>query len=127
MKSLRFFKCTHCGNVVAKLIDNGVPVVCCGEEMEEIFANTVEASLEKHLPVVEKNGDVVTVKVGSVPHPMEQAHYINFIAVETDKNYTITCLQPETQPEAKVYVGKAKLVAVYEYCNLHGLWKTEVK
>ncbi len=126
MKSLRFFKCKHCGNVVVKLVDKGVPVFCCGEIMEEISANTVEAATEKHLPVVTVENGFATVRVGSVLHPMEEAHFINFIAVETDTNFVLVTLQPGEQPEAKVYVGDAKVVAAYEYCNLHGLWKTEV-
>ena len=127
MKKLRFFKCAHCGNVVAKLVEKNVPVLCCGEKMEEIAPNTVEASQEKHLPVVNLNKGILEVKVGTVAHPMEDAHYINFIAVETNKGYTIVSLLPQQAPEAKIYVGNDKIVAVYEYCNLHGLWKIEVK
>lgn len=127
MKSLRFFKCPHCGNVVVKLVDKGVPVFCCGVKMEEIFANTVEASVEKHLPVVTLNNGVLDVKVGEVAHPMEEAHYINFAAVETTNGYSVVSLKPGDLPEAKVYVGDKKVCAVYEYCNLHGLWKTEIK
>lgn len=127
MKSLRFFKCEHCGNVVVKLVEKGVPVFCCGQKMEEIFANTVDAAVEKHLPVVSLNGGVLDVKVGEVSHPMEEAHYINFIAVETDKGSSIVSLRPGQAPEAKVFVGENKVIAVYEYCNLHGLWKKEIQ
>lgn len=123
---LRFFKCAHCGNVVAKLVDKGVPVFCCGEKMEELVANTTEAATEKHLPVVKIKGNIAEVKVGSVLHPMETNHFINFIAVETEKNYSIVSLEPGQTPEAKVFVGQNKVVAIYEYCNLHGLWKTEL-
>lgn len=123
---LRFFKCMHCQNVVVKLLDKNVPIFCCGEQMVEIFANTVEASTEKHLPVVNINNGFVEVKVGSVSHPMEKEHYINFIVVETEKGYTIKTLLPDQLPEAKIYVGEDKVLAVYEYCNLHGLWKVEV-
>ncbi len=123
---LRFFKCAHCGNVVAKLVDKNVPVFCCGEKMEELVANTVEASVEKHLPVVKIKNGVAKVKVGSVLHPMEAAHYINFVAVETEAGYTIISLQPGQTPEAKAYVGHNKVIGVYAYCNLHGLWKTEL-
>ena len=126
MKKLRFFKCQHCGNVVVKLVDKNVPAFCCGEKMEELFANSVEASTEKHLPVVEMKDEIVDVKVGSVLHPMEEAHYINFLAVETESGFYIVSLLPGQVPEARVYVGDKKVVAVYEYCNLHGLWKTEV-
>ncbi len=126
MKKLRFFKCNHCGNVVVKLVDNVVPIFCCGEKMEEIFANTIEASIEKHLPVVELKDDLVEIKVGSILHPMEESHYINFVAVETDNEYYIVSLLPGQTPEVKVFVGQSKVIAVYEYCNLHGLWKTEL-
>lgn len=126
MKKLKFFKCKHCGNVVAKLVDKDVSIFCCGGEMEEIVANTTEASTEKHLPVVAIKDGLAEIKIGSVPHPMEKEHFINFIAVETDANCIISCLQPETKPEAKIYVGNSKIISVYEYCNLHGLWKTKV-
>ncbi len=126
MKTLKFFKCRICGNVVAKLVDKEVPVFCCGEKMEELSANTTEAAVEKHLPVVTVKNGVASVQIGSTPHPMEQSHFINFIAVQTQTNCTIVCLSPETAPEAQVFVGKSKVVAVYEYCNLHGLWKTEL-
>ena len=127
MKSLRFFKCEHCGNVVVKLVEKGVPVFCCGQKMEEIFANTVDAAVEKHLPVLSLNGEVLDVKVGEILHPMEEVHYINFIAVETGKGCSIVSLLPGQVPEVKVFVGDSKVVAVYEYCNLHGLWRTEFK
>ena len=126
MKKLRFFKCNHCGNVVVKLLEKNVPLFCCGQMMEELVANTTEAATEKHLPVIMVNDGFANVKVGSVAHPMEEGHYINFIAVEMEKGYTLVSLQPNMPPEAKVYVGDDKVVAVYELCNLHGLWKTEL-
>lgn len=127
MKNLRFFRCKHCGNVVVKLLEKGASVQCCGEPMEELVPNTVEASFEKHLPVIEVKKGIATVKVGSVPHPMEEAHYINFIALETEENCFVATLKPKAAPEAKFVVGDAKVLAAYEYCNLHGLWKTEIK
>lgn len=126
MKKLRFFRCKHCGNVVVKLLDKNVPVFCCGEKMEEIVANTTEAATEKHLPVVTLNNGLLEVNVGSIPHPMEMEHYINFIVVETKNSYAIKTLTPKHAPKTTFYVGKEKVVAVYEYCNLHGLWKTEL-
>lgn len=127
MKTLKFYKCKHCGNVIVKVVDKIVPVFCCGEVMEEIHANTTEAALEKHLPIVEAKNGVAEVKVGSVAHPMMPEHYINFIAVETEAGYCVAVLQPGSLPEAKFYIGESKLMAVYEYCNLHGLWKAEKK
>lgn len=126
MKKLKFYKCEHCGNVVVKLIDKDVPVLCCGEIMTEIVANSKEAATEKHLPVVKVENNIVEVKVGEVSHPMEENHYINFIAVETDKGYKLVSLYPGNEPIAKVYVGEEIVKTVYEYCNLHGLWKTEI-
>ena len=126
MKTLRFFKCKHCGNVIVKLIDKNVRVFCCGEPMEEIFANTIDAATEKHLPIVNVDNGFVNVTIGSVEHPMEQEHFINFIVVQTQENYIISTLRPQQKPQTKVYVGNSKVVAVYEYCNLHGLWVTKL-
>ena len=121
----KFFKCNHCGNVIVKAVDSGVPVVCCGEKMVELTANTVEASVEKHLPVVTKIDDChIKVEVGSVAHPMLAEHHIAFVYVETENGGIRVNLKDK--PEAEIYVGAEKPVAVYEYCNLHGLWKTEL-
>ena len=121
----KFFKCNHCGNVIVKAVDSGVPVVCCGEKMVELTANTVEASVEKHLPVVTKIDDChIKVEVGSVAHPMLAEHHIAFVYVETENGGIRVDLKDK--PEAVIALGAEKPVAVYEYCNLHGLWKTEL-
>ena len=121
--AVKFFKCEHCGNVIQKVVDSKVPVVCCGEKMKELTVNTVDASVEKHLPVVTRLNDCrIKVEVGSVAHPMLEEHHISFIYVETE-NGGIT-VNLKDKPEAIVYVGDEKPVAVYEYCNLHGLWMT---
>lgn len=121
----RFYKCATCGNVAIKVVDSGVPLVCCGEKMQELLPNTVDASGEKHVPVVTKlDGGLLKVEVGSVAHPMEQAHHIAFVYVETERGGIRVDLSDK--PEALVYVGDEKVLAVYEYCNLHGLWKTEL-
>ncbi len=121
----KFFKCNQCGNVVVKLVDSGVPVVCCGEKMEELVPNTVDASGEKHLPVVTLVGEGrIKVEVGSVPHPMTEEHHIAFIYVETERGGIHVDLKDK--PEAEIYVGEERVVAVYEYCNLHGLWMAEM-
>ena len=121
----KFYKCPHCGNVIVKLIDSKVPVVCCGEKMVELTPNTVDASSEKHVPKItildDKN---IKVEVGSVAHPMTSEHYIAFIYVETDKGGIHVNLKDK--PEAIIAIGEAKVVAVYEYCNLHGLWMKEM-
>ena len=123
----RFFMCKHCGNVVGFVIDKGVPIVCCGEKMTEIVPNTVEASVEKHLPVVTVTGDSINVQVGSAPHPMVDAHFIEFIYVETEQGGQCKNLKPGMEPQLGFVFEKDKPVAVYAYCNLHGLWKMEIQ
>ena len=120
----KFFKCRHCGNVVTKVVDSGVPVVCCGEKMEELIPNTVDASGEKHIPVVTRIDDCsIKVEVGSVAHPMlPEEHHIVFIYVETENGGIRIDLTDK--PEAVICTCTSKPIAVYEYCNLHGLWKT---
>lgn len=121
----KFYKCEMCGNVVVKLVDSKVPLMCCGKKMEELVPNTVDASNEKHVPVVTYlDNNIIKVQVGSVAHPMEAEHHIAFIYVETDKGGIKVDLSDK--PEAVIALGDAKAVAVYEYCNLHGLWKTEL-
>lgn len=117
----KFYKCNKCGNVAIKVVDSGVPMVCCGEKMELLEPNTVDASGEKHMPVVTLLGDgKIRVEVGSVHHPMTPEHHIAFIYVETDNGGIRVDLKDE--PVADIYVGGENVVAVYEYCNLHGLW-----
>ena len=119
----KFYNCNQCGNVVIKVVDANVPVMCCGEKMVELTPNTVDASGEKHLPVVTRIDEkTIKVEVGSVAHPMLEEHHISFIYVETENGGNPVNLKDK--PEAIVYVGDEKPVAVYEYCNLHGLWMT---
>ena len=119
----KFYKCRHCGNVIEKIVDSKVPVVCCGEKMEELVPNTVEASVEKHLPVVTRIDDcTIKVEVGSAAHPMLPEHHIAFIYVETENGGIRVNLSDK--PEAVICTCSSKPIAVYEYCNLHGLWKT---
>ena len=122
---MKFYKCRHCGNVVVMLNDSGVNPVCCGEKMEELVANTVDAAFEKHLPVVKVEGNNMHVEVGSILHPMTEAHLIEFIAVETEHGFQVRKLTKDDQPMADFSLTE-KPVAVYEYCNLHGLWKKEL-
>ena len=123
--AVKFYVCPYCGNVIQKIVDSKVPVVCCGEKMQELVANTVEASVEKHLPVVTSVDDNhIKVEVGSVAHPMLPEHHIAFIYVETEKGGIRVDLTDK--PEATICVCDSKPVAVYEYCNLHGLWKREL-
>ena len=127
MKEQKFYICEHCGNIVAKVHDAGVPVFCCGQKMTELVPGTVEASVEKHVPAVSVEGNVVKVAVGSVAHPMAEEHHIAWIALETERDAYIHWLQPGEAPEAVFALAEGqKAVAVYEYCNLHGLWKADL-
>lgn len=122
----RFYFCRHCGNIIGLVKDSGVPVVCCGEPMAQLVANTVEASQEKHLPVPTVNGDVVKVAVGSTPHPMIPEHSIEWVYLQTENGGQRKCLKPGDAPEVSFALHGDKPVAVYAYCNLHGLWKTDL-
>ena len=123
----RFFVCDQCKNLIGLVENKGAPLVCCGNEMTELVPNTVDASGEKHLPEVTVLGDSMKVQVGSVLHPMTEEHLIQFIYVETEQGGQRKGLKPSDEPIAEFVFVKDKPVAVYEYCNLHGLWKTEVK
>lgn len=120
----RFFICEHCGNIIAMVKDKGVPVFCCGQKMTELVACTVEASAEKHIPVYKVEGNKVHVTVGSVEHPMLEAHFIEWISLETKQGNQRKVLEPGQKPEACFAMCEGdEVVAVYAYCNLHGLWK----
>jgi len=119
----KFFKCDLCGNLTGLIISKGAPLVCCGQKMTELIPNTVEASAEKHVPSVTKSGDNISVQVGSVPHPMEEAHHITFIFVETEQGGQRKSLKQGTDPKCDFTFINDKPVAVYAYCNLHGLWE----
>ena len=120
----KFYVCRICGNLVGMIHDADVEIICCGQPMEELVANTEEASVEKHLPVVSVDGDKVTVEVGSVPHPMVDAHYLPWIYLETKNGGQRRNLVPGDNPHAVFSVVDDEAIAVYAYCNLHGLWKT---
>lgn len=122
----KFYICRHCGNLVGLINDAGVPMMCCGQKMEALVPNTTEASGEKHLPTVTVADGKVTVNVGSVNHPMTAEHYIQWIYLETENGGQRKALKPDSAPTASFCIGDDKPVAVYAYCNLHGLWKTEI-
>lgn len=123
---LVFYRCEHCGNIAIKPFDSGVPLVCCGDEMEELVANTQDAALEKHVPVISADGNKIHVEVGSVAHPMIEEHYITFVCLVTEKGYQIAPLKPGQAPEADFALAEGdKALKVYEYCNIHGLWLAE--
>jgi len=123
----KFFICELCGNIVGLVKDNKGPLSCCTENMTYLEPNTVEASLEKHLPHVKKSENGISVSVGSVFHPMEESHYIDFIYVQTQKGGQRAKLDIGDSPEAEFCFVGDKPVEVYAYCNLHGLWKTEIR
>ena len=120
----KFYICKHCGNIIAKVNDSGVPVICCGEHMAELVPNTVEASTEKHIPVYKVVGDTVLVTVGSVEHPMTPEHLIEWVSLQTKQGNQRKVLKAGEAPKVcfKICDGD-EVEAVYAYCNLHGLWK----
>ena len=125
MGEKKFYICKHCGNMIGMIKSSGVNVVCCGDPRTELKPNTVEASQEKHLPVAEwlATGQVA-VKVGEAAHPMAPEHWIRWIWAVADGQVQRVELEPEQSPEAVFNVKGAGEVALYAYCNLHGLWKT---
>ena len=126
MKNNKFYVCAHCGNIVEMVHDAGVPVVCCGQKMDELVPNSVEASGEKHIPAVSVHEEYVVVNVGSVDHPMVDVHWIEWVQLLTDKGSYRHYLNPGEAPYVKFLLNGEKPLAVYAYCNLHGLWKTEL-
>ena len=127
MESNRFFICRICGNLIGMVHNSGVPMICCGEEMQELEPNTVDASQEKHVPVTATCCDnQVKVTVGSVAHPMVPEHHIEWIYLETEKGGQRKGLKPGEEPVAEFAVLDDKPLAAYAYCNLHGLWKADL-
>ena len=122
----RFFECKICGNLVGMIHSSGVKMVCCGQEMTELVPGSVDASQEKHVPVIKQNGDSVTVHVGSADHPMTEEHHIAWIYLQTEDGGQRKCLKVGGAPEATFALGGSKPIAAYAFCNLHGLWKADV-
>jgi superoxide reductase len=122
---LKFYRCVHCGQIVAIVKETGAPLVCCGEKMEEIVPGTTDAAHEKHVPVYEVKDNKVFVTVGAVAHPMLDVHYIEWIAIKTTNGAQRKLLKPGDEPKACFSLCEGEEVkAVYAYCNLHSLWKT---
>ena len=122
---MKFYKCEICGKIVAMVKETPVDTMCCGQAMRELVPGTTDGAAEKHVPVYALEGNTVKVKVGSVEHPMTDAHHIEWIAIETENGNQRKELKPGDKPEATfALVPRDKVKSVYEYCNLHGLWKT---
>ena len=121
---MKFYRCKHCGNLMTVLYDGSVTPQCCGDDMELLKAGVTDGAREKHVPVIERSGDSVIIKVGSEPHPMLPEHYIEWIAIEANNKVQITWLKPGDKPEASFVVIDDAPITAYEYCNLHGLWQS---
>jgi superoxide reductase len=126
MKENKFYICEHCGNIIGLIHNAGVPMMCCGQKMTQIIPGTVEASKEKHIPVAEVVGNTVKVAVGSVEHPMAEEHHISWVYLETSKGGQRKNLEVGAAPTVEFALAEEKPIAVYAYCNLHGLWMTEL-
>ena len=123
---MKFYKCEICGNIIEFRKESGVTVVCCGQDMEEIIPGVSDGAAEKHVPVIAIDGPKVTVTVGSVLHPSLDVHYIEWIALETKKGAQRVDLAPGDVPTAEFLLADDdEVIAAYEYCNLHDLWKAE--
>lgn len=130
MTKVKFFICKHCGNLVGMIENSGVPMVCCGEKMTELVPNVSDGAFEKHVPVatlskLNDDSNILLVRVGSAEHPMTNEHYIKWIYVQTDKGGHRINLTPNERPEITLNLQDENWIAVYAYCNLHGLWKLD--
>lgn len=123
---MEFYICKTCGNIIAYARSSGVPVMCCGAKMEQLAPNTTDAAQEKHVPVIAVEGDLVTVTVGEVEHPMTEEHSIQWIALHTRQGNQRKELAPGSKPCAQFKLCEGdSVVAAFAYCNLHGLWKQD--
>ena len=119
-----FYYCKHCGNIVVKVNDSGVPLICCGEKLEVLSPNTNDGAKEKHLPVYSVKFVKVTVNIGEIPHPMTTDHYIEWVKLQTSTGNQFKRLSPNAAPTVTFNINKDEIIeAVFAYCNLHSLWK----
>lgn len=122
---LKFYYCRHCGKIMVLVKDSDVPTICCGEEMQVLEPSVSDGAVEKHVPVINTDGNKVCVTVGSVPHPSLKDHYIEWILLQTDKGIYKKYLKSGDEPKAHFFLTPdEKIIAAYEYCNLHQLWKS---
>ena len=126
MKNTKFYICPHCGNIVEMIQDVGVAPYCCGQKMDRLIPGTVEASHEKHIPTAQVRDGILEVNVGSVNHPMEEVHWIEWVQLVTDRGSARVYLNPGQAPKVSFPLAGEKPLAVYAYCNLHGLWKVDL-
>jgi superoxide reductase len=126
MKNSKFYLCPRCGNLLEVVHSGGVAPDCCGYEMLEMKVNSADASGEKHTPAVTIHGSIVEVNVGSIDHPMEQIHWFEWVQLNTNKGTYRRRLNPGQTPRVLFQLNNEQPLAVYAYCNLHGLWKTEL-
>ena len=123
---MKFYKCEHCGKIIAVVKDSQAPLLCCGQKMAELVPCSTDAAVEKHVPVYEVNGNIVTVTIGSVNHPMTQEHYIEWVILSSSSGNQRKLLTPGSEPKVCFALCDGENVEeVYAYCNLHGLWKTK--
>lgn len=121
---MKFYICETCGKITTMVNEKEIPTMCCGKAMVEMVPGTSDGATEKHVPVVKQDGRKVMVDVGEAAHPMQEAHFIGWIAIETKEGFQIKKLSPDQEPKAEFVLSESdELVAAYEYCNLHGLWK----
>lgn len=121
---IKFYRCKVCGKILVIVNDTMVPTVCCGEIMEEMIPSSTDGALEKHVPVIEQDGNKITVKVGAAPHPMIKEHYIQWIVLMTDKGIQKKFLCPGDLPEAQFMLTDGEsIIGAYAFCNIHMLWK----
>lgn len=120
---MKFYQCAICGQIAAIVKETGVPLVCCGQEMNELIPGSVDASVEKHVPMIENDGDKIIVTVGSTPHPMTKEHHIEWVSLQSRFGNQRKALKPGMEPKVCFRVCEGdEILAVYAYCNLHGLW-----
>jgi len=126
-KMKKLYKSKSCGTIVGKVFDDGGVLACCGEDMEELVPKTADSATEKHVPVIECDGNLVKVTVGSTLHPMTEEHHIQFIILETNLGFQRKALKVDGEPVATFAIQDGeKVVAAYEYCNIHGFWVNEL-
>ena len=126
MKNAKFYICPHCRNIAEMVYDTDIPLHCCGDQMEVLVPGSVDASVEKHVPDVKIGKGLVEVNVGSVNHPMEEVHWIEWVQLITDQGSYRKWLNPGEAPNVQFLLDGEKPLVVYAYCNLHGLWKKEL-